>query len=100
MIVDLAPHRPRGRKAATAVLVTSLSCLAWTGGYYFAAHDTPRMGLAEAMRALETDLHPKHREAMVAVVRDRVVQGIRALHEVGGDHARLALEAIIREAGK
>ena len=86
------------RALGTAILACSMSGLAWTSGYCFAAHDTPRLALAEALAALETDLHPQHRDAMVAVVRDRVVQGIRALHAAGGEHAHAALAQIAKAA--
>jgi len=96
-----APMNVRAQRAmGTAILACSMSGLAWTSGYCFAGHDTPRMGLCEALCALETDLHPQHRDAMVAVVRDRVVQGVQALQAVGGEHAKHALAAIAREAAR
>lgn len=90
---------PRRNRVAVLILASSMACLAWTSGYCFAAHDTPRMGLAEALVALETDLHPEHRNAMVAVVRDRIVQGIRVLKDTDGEVARAAL-AIVQEESR
>ena len=98
MNLDLAPRRLHQRRAVPLMLVGAIACLSSFSGYCFAAHDTPRMGLAEAMHALETDLHPEHRDAMVAVVRDRIAQALRTLRATPDAAARAALDIVHEES--